>query len=68
MNKLTIVSKWHKAGGTDRVTPMFTAVAHKNLADAEGYFRRAFWPQNDYYAAGESGRPVDRGQAAERLG
>ena len=31
---------------------MFTAVAHKNLADAEGYFDEHF-SQNDYYAAGE---------------
>jgi hypothetical protein len=32
---------------------MFTAVAHKNLADAEGYFDEHL-SQNDYYAAGKS--------------
>ncbi len=31
---------------------MFTAVAHKNLADAESYFDEHL-AQNDYYAAGE---------------
>ena len=31
---------------------MFTAVAHKNLADAEIYFDEHL-AQNDYYAAGE---------------
>ncbi len=31
---------------------MFTAIAHKNLADAESYFDEHL-AQNDYYAAGE---------------
>ncbi len=31
---------------------MFSAVAHKNLAGAEGYFDEHL-SQNDYYAAGE---------------
>lgn len=45
---------------------MFTAVAHKNLADAEGYFDEHL-AQNDYYAAGEirSGQWI--GVGAERL-
>src|SRR5271156_2989225 len=45
---------------------MFTAVAHKNLADAEGYFdeHRA---QNDYYAAGEIRPGQWIGAGAERL-
>ena len=33
---------------------MFTAVAQKNLADAEGYFDEHL-AQNDYYAAGGTG-------------
>ena len=46
---------------------MFTAVAHKNLADAEKYFDEHL-AQNDYYAAGEirPGRWI--GVGAERLG
>jgi conjugative relaxase-like TrwC/TraI family protein len=46
---------------------MFTAVAHKNLADAEKYFDEHL-AQNDYYAAGEirSGQWI--GAGAERLG
>ena len=32
---------------------MFTALAHKNLADAEKYFDEHL-TQNDYYAAGEN--------------
>jgi len=46
---------------------MFTAVAHKNLADAESYFDEHL-AQNDYYAAGEirPGRWI--GAGAERLG
>ena len=31
---------------------MFTAIAHKNLADAEKYFDEHL-TQNDYYAVGE---------------
>jgi len=46
---------------------MFTAVAHKNLADAESYFDEHL-AQNDYYAAGEI-RPGEWiGAGAERLG
>jgi conjugative relaxase-like TrwC/TraI family protein len=46
---------------------MFTAVAHKNLADAESYFDEHL-AQNDYYAAGEI-RPGEWiGAVAERLG
>src|ERR1039457_4663820 len=46
---------------------MFTAVAQKNLGDAESYFDEHL-SQNDYYAAGEirSGQWI--GAAAERLG
>ena len=46
---------------------MFTAVAHKNLVDAESYFDEHL-SQNDYYAAGEIrlGRWI--GAGAERLG
>ena len=45
---------------------MFTAVAQKNLADAEGYFDEHL-AQNDYYAAGEI-RPGEWiGAGAERL-
>ncbi len=45
---------------------MFTAVAHKNLADAESYFDEHL-SQNDYYSAGEihPGRWI--GVGAERL-
>ena len=46
---------------------MFTAVAHKNLADAEGYFDEHF-SQNDYYAAGEIRPGQWIGVGAERLG
>ena len=46
---------------------MFTAVAQKNLTDAEGYFDEHL-AQNDYYAAGEI-RPGEWiGVGAERLG
>src|SRR5206468_3140182 len=46
---------------------MFSAVAHKNLAAAEGYFVEHL-AQNDYYAAGEI-RPGEWiGVSAERLG
>jgi conjugative relaxase-like TrwC/TraI family protein len=46
---------------------MFSAVAHKNQAGAEGYFVEHL-SQNDYYAAGEI-RPGDWiGIGAERLG
>jgi len=46
---------------------MFTAVAQKNLGDAESYFDEHL-SQNDYYAAGEirSGQWI--GAGAERLG
>jgi len=46
---------------------MFTAVAHKNLADAEKYFDEHL-AQNDYYAAGEIRPGQWIGAAAERLG
>jgi conjugative relaxase-like TrwC/TraI family protein len=46
---------------------MFTAVAQKNLADAEGYFDEHL-AQNDYYAAGEIRPGQWIGASAERLG
>jgi len=46
---------------------MFTAVAHKNLADAEGYFEEHL-SQNDYYSAGEIRPGQWIGVGAERLG
>jgi len=46
---------------------MFTAVAHKNLADAEGYFDEHL-SQNDYYAAGEIRPGQWIGTGVERLG
>src|SRR5271155_4386412 len=46
---------------------MFTAVAHKNLADAESYFDEHL-AQNDYYAAGEIHPGQWIGAGAERLG
>jgi conjugative relaxase-like TrwC/TraI family protein len=46
---------------------MFTAVAHKNLADAESYFDEHL-AQNDYYAAGEIRPGQWIGVGAERLG
>jgi conjugative relaxase-like TrwC/TraI family protein len=46
---------------------MFTAVAHKNLGDAEGYFDEHL-SQNDYYAAGEIRPGQWIGAGAERLG
>ena len=46
---------------------MFTAVAQKNLADAEGYFDEHL-AQNDYYAAGEIRPGKWIGAGAERLG
>jgi conjugative relaxase-like TrwC/TraI family protein len=46
---------------------MFTAVAQKNLADAEDYFDEHL-AQNDYYAAGEIRPGQWIGMAAERLG
>jgi hypothetical protein len=46
---------------------MFTAVAHKNLADAEGCFDEHF-SQNDYYAASEIRPGLWIGVGAERLG
>ena len=46
---------------------MFTAVAHKNLADTEGYFDEHL-AQNDYYAAGEIRAGQWIGVGAERLG
>jgi len=45
---------------------MFTAVAHKNLADAESYFDEHL-AQNDYYAAGEIRPGQWIGAGAERL-
>jgi conjugative relaxase-like TrwC/TraI family protein len=46
---------------------MFTAVAHKNLADAESYFDEHL-AQNDYYSAGEIRPGQWIGAGAERLG
>ena len=46
---------------------MFTAVAQKNLADAEQYFDEHL-AQNDYYAAGEIRTGHWIGAGAERLG
>src|SRR5437870_4938642 len=46
---------------------MFSAVAHKNLAAAEGYFVEHL-AQNDYYAAGEIRPGQWIGAGAERLG
>jgi conjugative relaxase-like TrwC/TraI family protein len=46
---------------------MFTAVAQKNLADAEKYFDEHL-AQNDYYAAGEIRPGQWIGAGAERLG
>jgi conjugative relaxase-like TrwC/TraI family protein len=46
---------------------MFSAVAHKNLADAESYFDEHL-AQNDYYAAGEIRPGQWVGTGAERLG
>jgi conjugative relaxase-like TrwC/TraI family protein len=46
---------------------MFTALAHKNLADAEKYFDEHL-AQNDYYAAGEIRPGLWIGTGAERLG
>jgi conjugative relaxase-like TrwC/TraI family protein len=46
---------------------MFTAVAQKNLGDAESYFDEHL-SQNDYYAAGEIRPGQWIGEGAERLG
>jgi len=46
---------------------MFTAVAQKNLADAEGYFDEHL-AQNDYYAVGEIRPGQWIGAGAERWG
>ncbi len=46
---------------------MFTAVAQKNLADAEMYFKQHL-AQNDYYAVGELRPGQWIGLGAERLG
>ncbi len=46
---------------------MFTAVAHKNLADSESYFDEHL-VQNDYYAAAEIRPGQWIGAGAERLG
>jgi conjugative relaxase-like TrwC/TraI family protein len=46
---------------------MFSAVAHKNLADARKYFDEHL-AQNDYYAAGEIRPGQWIGMGAERLG
>jgi len=46
---------------------MFSAVAHKNLTDAEKYFDEHL-AQNDYYAAGEIRPGQWVGAGAERLG
>ena len=46
---------------------MFSAVAHKNLAAAEGYFDEHL-SQNDYYSAGELRPGQWIGAGAERMG
>jgi hypothetical protein len=46
---------------------MFTAVAQKNLGDAENYFDEHL-SQNDYYAAGEIRPGQWIGAGAERMG
>src|SRR5271170_4316496 len=46
---------------------MFTAVAQKNLGDAESYFDEHL-SQNDYYASGEIRPGQWIGAGAERLG
>src|SRR5688572_23333951 len=46
---------------------MFSAVAHKKLSSAEGYFAEHL-SQNDYYAAGEIHPGQWIGAGAERLG
>ena len=46
---------------------MFTAIAHKNLTDAEKYFDEHL-AQNDYYAAGEIRPGQWIGVGAEHLG
>jgi hypothetical protein len=46
---------------------MFTAVAQKNLGDAESYFDEHL-AQNDYYAAGEIRPDQWIGAGAERMG
>src|SRR5271169_749337 len=46
---------------------MFTAIAHKNLAEAESYFDEHL-AQNDYYAVGEIRPGQWIGAGAERLG
>ena len=46
---------------------MFTAIAHKNLTDAEQYFDEHL-AQNDYYAAGEIRPGQWIGAGADRLG
>ena len=46
---------------------MFTAVAQKNLADAEKYFDEHL-EQNDYYSAGEIRPGQWIGAGADRLG
>jgi conjugative relaxase-like TrwC/TraI family protein len=46
---------------------MFSAIAHKHLADAESYFDEHL-AQNDYYAAGEIRPGQWIGTGAERLG
>jgi hypothetical protein len=46
---------------------MFSAIAHKKLAAAEGYFVEHL-SQNDYYAAGEIRPGQWIGVGAERLG
>jgi conjugative relaxase-like TrwC/TraI family protein len=46
---------------------MFSAIAHKNLADARKYFDEHL-AQNDYYAAGEIRPGQWMGAGAERLG
>ena len=46
---------------------MFSAVVHKELASAEGYFVEHL-AQNDYYAAGETRPGQWIGVGGERLG
>jgi conjugative relaxase-like TrwC/TraI family protein len=60
---LRAVASWKP----DNLRHVFTAVAHKNLADAEAYFEEHL-SQNDYYAAGEIRPGQWIGVGAERLG
>jgi conjugative relaxase-like TrwC/TraI family protein len=62
-------TNWDRMGGRkeELKPPMFTALAHKNLADVKKYFDEHL-AQNDYYAAGEVRPGQWIGVGAERLG